>query len=85
MKTLKLECDRDAGEAAVMNWTVSVDTPDTVYYQVIAIIDHVNWYNRRANIVNLLLTQFSVLYPQQPWLENSCRQLRHKTRQRWCE
>jgi hypothetical protein len=33
-KTLRLECDDGADEPAVMNWTVSVDTPDTVYYQV---------------------------------------------------
>lgn len=31
-KTLRLECE--PGEAAVMNWTVSNDTPDLVYYQV---------------------------------------------------
>ncbi|CRL05403.1 CLUMA_CG018002, isoform B [Clunio marinus] len=30
-KTLKLECD--SGEPAVLNWTVSHDTPDLVYYQ----------------------------------------------------
>lgn len=31
-KTLKLECEN--GEPAVLNWTVSMDTPDLVYYQV---------------------------------------------------
>lgn len=31
-KTLKLECE--PGEAAVLNWTVSHDTPNLVYYQV---------------------------------------------------
>lgn len=31
-KTLKLECE--PGEAAILNWTVSSDTPDLVYYQV---------------------------------------------------
>lgn len=31
-KTLKLECEH--GEPAVLNWTVSMDTPDLVYYQV---------------------------------------------------
>lgn len=31
-KTLKLHCE--PGEAAVLNWTVSHDTPDLVYYQV---------------------------------------------------
>jgi heme/copper-type cytochrome/quinol oxidase subunit 3 len=31
-KTLKLECEH--GEASVLNWTVSQDTPDLVYYQV---------------------------------------------------
>lgn len=32
VKTLKLECD--PGEPAYLNWTVSMDTPDLVYYQV---------------------------------------------------
>jgi hypothetical protein len=32
MKTLKLACDE--GEPGYLNWTVSADTPDTVYYQV---------------------------------------------------
>lgn len=31
-KTLKLDCE--PGEPAVLNWTVSHDTPDLVYYQV---------------------------------------------------
>lgn len=31
-KTLKLECE--PGEPAVLNWTVSFDTPNLVYYQV---------------------------------------------------
>jgi hypothetical protein len=31
-KTLKLECE--PGEPAVLNWTVSMDTPNLVYYQV---------------------------------------------------
>lgn len=31
-KTLKLECE--PGEASVLNWTVSHDTPNLVYYQV---------------------------------------------------
>lgn len=31
-KTLKLDCE--PGEPAVLNWTVSYDTPDLVYYQV---------------------------------------------------
>lgn len=31
-KTLKLECEH--GEPSVLNWTVSNDTPDLVYYQV---------------------------------------------------
>lgn len=31
-KTLRLQCD--AGDAAVLNWTVAADTPDLVYYQV---------------------------------------------------
>lgn len=31
-KTLKLECE--PGEPAILNWTVSFDTPDLVYYQV---------------------------------------------------
>lgn len=30
-KTLKLDCE--PGDAAVLNWTVSHDTPDLVYYQ----------------------------------------------------
>lgn len=34
MKTLHLECDDGPDEPAVMNWTVSIDTPDIVYYQV---------------------------------------------------
>lgn len=37
MNTLELECDEGPGEAAVMNWTVTADTPDIVYYQVKAI------------------------------------------------
>jgi hypothetical protein len=31
-KTLKLQCD--AGEPAYLNWTVAMETPDLVYYQV---------------------------------------------------
>ncbi|CAB3361583.1 Hypothetical predicted protein [Cloeon dipterum] len=30
-ETLKLECE--PGEPAILNWTVAMDTPDTVYYQ----------------------------------------------------
>lgn len=32
MKTLHLECE--PGEPAYLNWTVAMDTPDLVYYQV---------------------------------------------------
>jgi hypothetical protein len=36
MKTLKLHCE--PGESAYLNWTVSFDTPDLVYYQVMALL-----------------------------------------------
>lgn len=32
VKTLQLECE--SGEPAYLNWTVKMDTPDLVYYQV---------------------------------------------------
>lgn len=32
MKTLHLECE--PGEAAHLNWTVPMDAPDLLYYQV---------------------------------------------------
>lgn len=32
METLRLECDQ--GEPAYLNWTVPMDTPDLLYYQV---------------------------------------------------
>lgn len=62
-KTLKLECD--AGEPAVLNWTVSPDTPDLVYYQVCKYI---------KNILKFIYQNFNlpVLHPQQSWMENSC-------------
>lgn len=31
-KTLDLTCE--PGEAALLNWTVAMDTPDLLYYQV---------------------------------------------------
>lgn len=32
VKTLHLACD--SGQPAYLNWTVAMDTPDLVYYQV---------------------------------------------------
>lgn len=45
-----------------MNWTVSFDTPDLVYYQV-----NVNRMNQKNNIDYL-----AVLHSQQSGLENPC-------------
>lgn len=39
METLRLDCD--PGEPAVLNWTVAVDTPDLLYYQVHSRILHI--------------------------------------------
>lgn len=39
METLRLDCD--PGEPAVLNWTVAVDTPDLLYYQVHGRILHI--------------------------------------------
>jgi hypothetical protein len=40
LNTLRLVCDE--GESAYLNWTVALETPDLVYYQVFA---HVIWLN----------------------------------------
>lgn len=59
-KTLKLECEN--GEPAVLNWTVSMDTPDLVYYQVCMFLI-------TAELV-LTFIFLTVLHAQQLRLEN---------------
>lgn len=40
METLRLECDR--GKPAYLNWTVPMDAPDLLYYQVIKFVPRCN-------------------------------------------
>lgn len=61
-KTLKLACE--PGEPAVLNWTVSFDTPNLVYYQV------QTEFNQKYSWL-LILFLFPVLYSQQLRMENS--------------
>lgn len=51
METLRLECE--VGEPAYLNWTVPLDAPDLLYYQVIYLNDFFDYrycYKRRSSL-----------------------------------
>lgn len=47
-KTLRLVCED--GEPAILNWTVPLDAPDTLYYQVISIQGSIRTHSRTFNL-----------------------------------
>lgn len=69
-KTLRLVCE--PGEPAILNWTVPLDAPDTLYYQVTKKMINLKIHN----FINLFIFNISVLYTQKFGMENYRRRQR---------
>lgn len=69
MKTLHLVCED--GEPGILNWTVPLNAPDTLYYQV--------WLHHSSHIRNVMnqtndrSISFTVFHTQESGMENYCR------------
>lgn len=67
MKTLHLVCED--GEPAILNWTVPLNAPDTLYYQVRC------HYKMQFGFYYSSVGRFffAVLHAQESWMEDYCR------------
>ncbi len=61
-KTLILECESNREQPANLTWTVPMDAPNTLYYQVVSTI--LSRFSTSCLIVDVFLSVYVVLHTQ---------------------